>query len=356
MVSFLHTFDITNVVKNQKILEKFRVEEILVKGNSYLKLTKRDNEENFLLLTNTGNNQNLIWNILGEEFFPSSVSILNKVIKLAKEIVESYSYSSYPCVYRNFITDDPLRTSKDFINWVNYATQDGLVVIVVLKFFSYKSLKFNAESIPNSYLLRKSYFRSRMSNMGYSSSNLTAATHLFYRQNPQLVISQEDRQSPIYQAFIRHLLNGKFDKNLFESVLLLFRLSKSNEELSWFLNSLTEEEDDLVVYLYNSPRTHIFTRGSLEKELLSGEEISHSSFSWLEATKKRNFDLGSLTRGRRRPVNTPEKLVTSVVSSVNKVKSLAQEQTNPEKWLSSNASEHYNKEVVPSYYWDLVES
>ena len=357
---FLHTFDVTNLVKNQKILEKFRVEEIIVRDFFYLKLSRIDDEEKFLILPIKESGcftefyrQDIIWNILESEFFPSSISILNKVIKLAQELVENFTYYTYLRSYQDFLEG---KNEKNFINALNHATKDGMVLVVLLKYFSYRGLKFDQNNIPASYLLLKRNFRSRVQALNYKFSVLLSKLKLTYHSKPNLLIPQEDKQSPLYRAFISYVINGKFDKALFDSILLLFNLSNSNEELSQFLNSLKEEEDDLVVYLYNSSRTSIFTRGSLEKELFDGEEIFHSSFSWLNATKKRNINLERLTRGRRKQIDASQVCVKNLVSSVNKVKSLAQGQTNPEQWLSSKASEHYNKEVVPSYYWDLVES
>jgi hypothetical protein len=97
-MEFLQTNSIESLIKNRNLLSKFTFEEVTVGSEklAWLKITRISDPEQYIYLPFKGKNPRFnclpLWNIFEQEFFPASVTILNKVIKIS---IEDICYSRY---------------------------------------------------------------------------------------------------------------------------------------------------------------------------------------------------------------------------------------------------------------------
>jgi hypothetical protein len=348
-MEFLQTNSIESIIKNRNLLSKFTFEEVTVGSEKlvWLKITKISDPEQHIYLPFKGKNPRFnclpLWNIFEQEFFPASVTILNKVIKIS---IEDICYSRYNRPWSQIDEDDKTYEALPF--------NETVLQLIIFRHFSYKGLKFNVSDLDTALLNKSQVDRRRLSRITYTLDYLTTkGVNLLYKEKPHLQVSKT--QSFIYQKFIEYVYQGKYYKPLYDAVLLLFRLANSNYELNHYVQNLVvdEENRDLKITLFNSSSSPVFTQGQVEAAMIKGDSISKSTFSWIEASKSRNPNIQRLARNSSKPVQVSSEVKQEAENKCTALLDLSSK-NNSHKKLSFNASENYNKEVYPVYYWDLL--
>ena len=80
-------YQISNVVKNRELLRSFTFERIVGEDKYLLHVTKTTGSQPLFFILDMDAALPWLWNLLGQHFFPSSVSILSK---LGKRFMDNY--------------------------------------------------------------------------------------------------------------------------------------------------------------------------------------------------------------------------------------------------------------------------
>ena len=293
-------FDLYKVdvlVKNEALKKSFSFSLETINATPFLRIKKRKSSTPILFYVNLYKNYDLLLRLLETPFFPSSTTILSQIGK--RVTIEETTTERIYGYYGRYLTT------------LSNASIEGLIT----KYFRYKRIKVN------------------------STGNVICSD----KKNIEF-----KNEHPLIRYFVYLVTTARYEESVYKAIVKIFALSDNSDTLSnAFLEcfSITKDLDLKLESLFTENE-----KGKLEPATygesiclaLQDREVLYGSLPWSILSSRSKVDRSLLS-------------VVDVLQNFkdirDKVESNFREVTKD--ILTAEASESYNKEILPVQFWSL---
>lgn len=288
-------YKVENLVKNKALKRAFNFSIINHEHSKILKIEKKKSSIPILFFVNLSYSYSSFFNLLKEEYFPSSIPILSSI---GRKIVQSDPDE----------TDRLVRASTRVATWL----EDYSIRQTIFKCFKYKKIKFDG------------------SRLVYPGKNI-------YEHWDEI------RKHVLIQYFQHIVSKGLYEENVYLATLRLFETSSSiSKDILETLKCLKYIDGDLKYSSLFVGRESV-TYGSALAASVKGEKVFQGNLPWDSFFAKKD---------------SSESLLEEVAVSSAFLETISNVEdkfyVNRDKVLTENPDSDYNKSIPDIVYWNVT--